>query len=153
MENTSDGDATSTNAHRCCRRYWSGSHPCSQETVRRCTNPPAGRSRETKGAELTSKKKRVGRAVVLASIERVVYLPLVSFGPLAHHFDASDFFFTPSFRLAVETLSVQVCVEFKSWPAPLNSPPQTNPLLKVVGHTGPDSLKPRLDQPSHPESP
>jgi hypothetical protein len=56
---------------------------------------------------------------VLASIERVVYLPLVSFGPLAHHFDASDFFFIPSFRLAVETLSVQVCVEFKSWPAPI----------------------------------
>ena len=58
---------------------------------------PTGRSRETKGADLTSQKKRVGRAVVLASIERVVYLPLVSFGPLAHQFDASDFFFTPCF--------------------------------------------------------
>ena len=83
-------------------------------------NPTHGRSRETKGAELTSQKKRVGRAVVLASIERVVYLPLVSFGPLAHQFDASVFFFTPSFRLSFQTLSVQVCLEFKSWPAPID---------------------------------
>src|SRR5258706_317388 len=80
--------------------------------------PPLLRSRETKGAELTSQKKASGKSGSVG-FYRASLLTACYFGPLAHHFDASDFFFTPSFRLAVETLSVHVCVEFKSWPAPI----------------------------------
>ena len=96
---------------------------CSSSAYKKCSlpcfpNTTHGRSRETKGAELTSQKKASGKSGSVG-FYRASLLTACSFGPLAHHFDASDFFFTPSFRLAVETLSVHVCVEFKSWPAPI----------------------------------
>jgi hypothetical protein len=59
-------------------RRWGGSFKSSlqRKAARAVLNTTHGRSRETKGAELTNQKMPSGRAVVLAS-ERVIYLPLV----------------------------------------------------------------------------
>ena len=68
-------------------------------------------------------------------------------------FDASVCLFTCLFRLSVQPSQFKSVLSSSVGLRPLISPPQPNPLLNVVGHTGPDSLKPRLHQPSHPEPP